>query len=160
MWIQAQVSGYGSRKLWLWGRVENSRKLPRCLCSPSYTEWSCPHSTPWVLTVFSVPPKNRVPVECGSGGSRGATGGGRRGGSSLLLRSGLGLATNCGSLDPRCRGRVGPPEQEAASNWAEIPLPESPTSIHRHLKMRTRTQTDAAQTCVSFPTHSLSNPFL
>ena len=62
-----------------------------------------------VLTVFSVPPENKMPVECGSGGSGGATGGGRRGGSSLLLRRVLGLATNCGSPDPRSRGREGHP---------------------------------------------------
>lgn len=79
------------------------------LCSPNCTEQNCPCPNPWVLTAFSAPPKNRTPVECGSSGSGGATGGGRLGGSSLLLRRGLGLATSLGSLCPRCRGRVGRP---------------------------------------------------
>lgn len=68
-----------------------------------------------------------MPVECGSGGSGGATGGGKCGGSSLLPRRGLGLATSRGCPGPRCRERVSAPEheQDSASDGAEIPLPDS-----------------------------------
>lgn len=86
-----------------------------------------PRPIPRVLTAFSVPPKNGMPVECGSGGSGGATGGGKCGGSSLLPRRGLGLATSRGCPGPRCRERVSAPEheQDSASDGAEIPLSDS-----------------------------------
>lgn len=63
-----------------------------------------PQSKPPVLTAFSAPPKNRTLVE---GGSWGATGGGRLGGSSLLRR-GLGLAPSLGSPCPRYTEEKGP----------------------------------------------------
>lgn len=46
VWAQAQVPGRGSRKLWLWGGVELSRKLPGYLGFPNFTEQSCPSPQP------------------------------------------------------------------------------------------------------------------
>lgn len=84
------------------GRVDYCGMPPWCPCFPNYTKQSGPGPSPWVLTASSVP-LNRMPVECGRGGRGGATGGGRRGGSSLLLRHGPGFTKVRGSVGPGTR---------------------------------------------------------
>lgn len=87
-----------------WSRLQEAVAVGEELTPPEglLGAYAPPAPNPWVLTAFSGPPKNRPPVECGSGGRGGATGGGRRGGSSLLRR-GLGLATSPRFPGPRCR---------------------------------------------------------
>lgn len=99
---------------WSWlqeAATAQEELIPESLPGSHYAPWAPPAAQsrtapiqPPVLTAFSAPPKNRTPVEGGSGG---ATGGGRFGGSSLL-RPGLGLAPSLGSPRPRYREEKGP----------------------------------------------------
>lgn len=107
-----------------------------------------PPSQPPVLTAFSAPPKNRTPVE---GGSRGATGGGRR---SSLLRRGLGLAASL----PRYKEEPEPLSRTQQVVGLRYLIPKSQT--HADTWRCAWTRTDGAQTRVAFPVHGPSNPFL
>lgn len=80
---------------------------PESVCVPQLHR-ELPPPNPSILTAFSKAPL-KMSVERGSGGSGGATGGGRLGGSSLLLRRGLEPATSLGSPRSRCRGKTGRP---------------------------------------------------
>lgn len=87
------------------GKEWTPESLPGVHASPTaQNRTAChpPPPNPWVLTASSVP-LNRTPVGCGIGGSGGATRGGRRGGSSLLLRLGLGFAAGGSFLGPGSR---------------------------------------------------------
>lgn len=136
VWIQARVPGQGARNLQLWVGEEwtPAESLLGAHASPT-TQNNCPSPNPWVLTAFSVP-LNRMPVECGCGGSGGATGGGRRGGSSLLPRHRGGFTTGRGSLGPESRVK----SRASLSRTQQVtgpryPFPESRTHTHGHLEM-------------------------
>lgn len=89
------------------------------------------------------------------GGSRGATGGGRR---SSLLRRGLRLAASLGCPHPRYREEPEPLSRTQQVVGLRYLIPKSQT--HADTWRCSWTRTDGAQTRVAFPVHGPSNPFL